>query len=135
MKIPEIITVEDDPITSMLLRKLIERNREIDLCTSFNNGEEALDFVKRRIQDKNAPQLILLDLNMPIMDGWQFLDALAHFPESKKIQVYVMTSSIDTGDFEKSKSYDMIKGYFYKPISPKMLSEVISKYNAHLSAL
>ncbi len=134
MKIPEIITVEDDPITSMLLRKLIERNKDIDHCTSFNNGEEAFDFVKRRIQENDTPQLILLDLNMPIMDGWQFLDALALFPESRKIQVYVMTSSIDTGDFEKSKSYNMIKGYFYKPISPLLLSEVVSKYNENFIA-
>lgn len=135
MRIPEIITIEDDPITSLLLRKLIERNKDIELCLSFTNGEEAFDFVKKRIHDHHVPELILLDINMPIMDGWQFLDALSNYSEAQKIQVYIMTSSIDTGDFERSKNYDLIKGYFYKPISPKMLEEVVDQYKQHISAL
>jgi len=132
----KILCVDDDPITLMLCKKVISKaefSLEID---SAHNGEDALlyfDNLKAEIetnQQIKSPQLIFLDLNMPVMSGWEFLDIFLNngysrlFPNTK---VIVLSSTIDPKDIEKSKSYPMVIDFLSKPITKEMLLSINSK--------
>jgi CheY-like chemotaxis protein len=71
----------------------------------------------------SLPDVILLDLNMPILDGWQFLDEFVKLPIKKEIAIFIVTSSIDPSDIEMVKKYDIVKSYIMKPITAQKLEE------------
>ncbi len=92
----------------------------------FRNGKEAFEHLETIIlADKKLPDLILLDLNMPIWDGWKFLDEFTKIPSANPITIYIMTSSIDPADVEKAKSYDAVSNYLVKPITMEELQKLI----------
>ncbi|NMH29255.1 response regulator [Flavobacterium silvaticum] len=127
----KILCVDDDPITLMLYKMVVSKSGFSSHVDTAHNGEEALHYLDKLLeQNEDYPHLIFLDLNMPVMSGWEFLDLFTrekyvHFPECK---VIVLSSTIDPADIEKSKSYPMVIGFRSKPISKEMLSEL-----AHLS--
>lgn len=129
----KILCVDDDPITLMLYKKVIANanfSKEID---SAQNGEQALLYfenLKTEIEqnkDTEIPKLIFLDLNMPVLNGWEFLDLFtikeysSIFPETK---IIVMSSTIDPLDIEKSKTYPMVVNFLSKPITKEMLNNL-----------
>jgi len=77
--------------------------------------------------DKNFPSVIFLDLNMPIMNGWEFLDHFSSIDHPKKNQliIYIISSSIDPRDLERVKDYELVHNYILKPVTPKDLSTVM----------
>ncbi len=125
MKKPNTVyVIDDDKIYTYLLSRQI---KSIDFCDHtlvFNNGLEAIEHLTP-IQDSYAelPDVILLDLNMPVMDGWQFLDEFDNFNLAKKIKVYIVSSSIDDADHKKAAGYD-ISNFYVKPISREQLVEI-----------
>lgn len=125
----KILFVDDDPITLMLCKKVIEKAEFSKEIITASNGEDALkyfDTIKTNNED-NFPQLMFLDLNMPIMGGWEFLDAFtdenytSFFPNLK---VIVLSSTIDPKDIEKSRSYPMVINFLSKPITKEMLQSI-----------
>ena len=125
----KILFVDDDPITLMLCKKVIEKAEFSKEIITANNGEDALAYFDSIKNDNinNSPQLMFLDLNMPIMGGWEFLDAFTNenytvsFP---KLKVIVLSSTIDPKDIEKSKSYPMVINFLSKPITKEMLQSI-----------
>lgn len=114
-----IYIVDDDPIQRMLINQLISAGNTTLTVQSFENGQEALN----AILAGDEPTIILLDLNMPIMNGWEFL--LAYSKAKTKADVYIVTSSSDMTDVEQSKDFKFIKGYFTKPLDGINVSEVL----------
>lgn len=112
---------------------LISKNKFCEEIISFSNPQVALDILKENCNDpQKLPDVILLDLNMPILDGWQFLDEFILLPLKKDISIFIVTSSIDPSDIEMAKKYDMVKSYIMKPITAKKLeaaSELIGITN------
>jgi CheY-like chemotaxis protein len=105
-----------------------------DFCNSFlvfNNGRDALDNLKAIIRaNKKLPDVILLDLNMPVMDGWQFLDEFLREPTPKPILIYIVTSSIDPDDVNRAKIYDAVTNYIVKPITLETLKNILNDVKA-----
>ena len=132
----KILCVDDDPITLMLCRKVITRANFSRHTDAAQNGEDALHYFDNLILQKNEddfPDLIFLDLNMPVMGGWEFLDnfskTYAHFFPNTK--VIVLSSTIDPQDVEKAKTYGMVLDFMSKPITMEMLEELKTRfYNA-----
>lgn len=119
--IERVCIIDDDDIYISLVCKIIKLKKLSDAVLVFNNGKEALDFFLESLdnnQKKEVPQVILLDLNMPVMDGWEFLDEFSKIRNkiSEKINLYVVSSSIDSRDIERAKSIDVVSDYLIKPI-------------------
>lgn len=130
-----IMCIDDDPITLMLLKKVINKALFSKEVITAQNGEEALDFFKSLKNTSTndiiteQPQLIFLDLNMPVMGGWEFLD---HFNTSEyhnfnNTKVIILSSTIDPEDINKSKTYPIVIDFLPKPITTSMLDYLKTK--------
>ncbi|EZH74961.1 transcriptional regulator [Aquimarina atlantica] len=120
--IESVCIIDDDLIYINLISKIIELKKLSESVLVFNNGKEALDFFLQSLQqeeNEEIPQIIFLDLNMPVMDGWEFLNAFSKIKDQirKKIDLYVVSSSIDSRDIERAKSIDIVSDYLTKPIT------------------
>lgn len=128
-----ILCVDDDPITLMLCKMVILKSSFSKEIITAQNGEEAVDYFNNLklnnldVPIKNYPKLVFLDLNMPIMDGWDFLD---HFSTEeyttyfKDTKVIVLSSTIDPEDINKSKTYPMVIDFISKPITKEVLENL-----------
>ncbi len=119
-----ILIVEDNETDALCLEKAFEENGiEKPIVTAWN-GEEALTYLKAESSDMRIPNLILLDLNMPIMNGFEFLKAVKSDDRLKVIPVVVLTSSISRIDM--NDSYDnCVAGYIEKPLDPEGYREIV----------
>ncbi len=121
-----LLMAEDDPEDQMLVRKAFERSHLANELTMVSNGEELLDCLHQRGQFRHAPRpdLILLDLNMPRMDGREALTQLKADPELRSIPVIVLTTSAAEEDIVRS--YDLgVSSYIQKPVTFEKLVEVV----------
>ena len=128
-----ILCVDDDPITLMLCKMVITKSAFAAEIITAQNGEDALNyFDDLKLNNLGAeinryPKLIFLDLNMPVMGGWEFLD---HFVKEdyrdafKDCKVIVLSSTIDPDDINKAKTYPMVLDFLSKPISKDMLEDL-----------
>ena len=119
-----IWVIDDDAIYQIIISKTIERSKMFSSITSFKNGKEALDTLHNAVNNTREntqilPDIILLDINMPVMDGWEFMEKMSLIKSKfkKGITVYIVSSSIAVEDKNKSKTYIDILGYLSKPIT------------------
>ncbi len=126
-KIDIACIIDDDPIFIFGVKKVMQLAEVCNNFLIYRNGQEALDALTALVTDgEKLPDVILLDLNMPILDGWQFLDEFIQTPVSKEITIYIVSSSVDPEDVLKAKSYSIVNNYIVKPITMKKLVEVLS---------
>ncbi len=125
-KIDIACIIDDDPIFVFGTKRIMGIANFCESFMIFRNGKEAYDKLKAIITaDEKLPDLILLDLNMPIWDGWQFLDEFIKIPNVNPITIYIMTSSVDPEDIEKAKTYDAVSNYLIKPITMAELKKLM----------
>ena len=120
MKKKKIWVVDDDNIYQIIIKKLIERSEMFSEISSFKNGKDAIAELYNNTKNIGGiPDIILLDINMPIMDGWEFMDELGVLKPkiNAEIMVYIVSSSIAIEDKNKSKNYENILGYLSKPVT------------------
>ncbi len=124
-----IMCIDDDPITLMLFKKVVQKASFAKEITNAMNGEEAITFINSITNEDKKPQLIFLDLNMPIMGGWEFLDLFndSNYYHLNKTKVIILTSTIDPEDIKKSKTYPNVIEFLSKPITVEMLNYLNSK--------
>ncbi|SDL04082.1 Response regulator receiver domain-containing protein [Salinimicrobium catena] len=123
--------VDDDATSNLICELNIKRIDPLAAISSFNDPEEALYFIKKNCLPENRECVLFLDINMPSMTGWEFLDAFENFcPEIKrKIRIYILTSAIEEFSGEKKK-YPYVSGFFSKPIMSKNLIRVLEDIGA-----
>ena len=121
--------IDDDAIYQKIINKLIEKSGVISSHASFTNGNEAINSLKKALNENELlPDIILLDINMPVMDGWEFMEEIKMIKSkiSKKIIIYIVSSSIAIEDKNKSKTFADIIGYIPKPISVDDLLTIVA---------
>lgn len=108
--------IDDDNLAICLTKHLLRAEGFSNCICTFQSAQEALDKLVGKKQ--RVPQVVFLDLNMPMMDGWQFLDALAPYRDALRgnCPIYILTSSLALVDLEKSRHYELVSGLIHKPL-------------------
>jgi CheY-like chemotaxis protein len=131
-KIKLACIIDDDSIYINLIKKIIETKKLCDNLLIFNDGKDGMDYFEALLQNINddaIPEVILLDLNMPVMDGWEFIEQFTTIKNKfyKPITLYVVSSSINIRDIEKAKSLSCVKNYLVKPVRIDELEAVFTR--------
>jgi len=127
--------IDDDEVYIKLVRKIIDLKQLSENLLIFKNGQEALNYFKpilENLSDKDFPEIILLDLNMPVMDGWNFLNEFTKIKTKTKVKttLYIVSSSINPSDLQKAKTYSMVTDYLVKPIKMTDFEALFQKHSA-----
>lgn len=112
-----VLLIDDDFISIFLTKKLLQREGVADSITCFRSSQEALDCV-RQLPPDQLPEVIFLDLNMPVMSGWDFLEALRAEEEQfiGRCRIYILTSSLAPCDTARAKDFSLVAGLIHKPL-------------------
>lgn len=125
MTINTICIIDDDPIFVFGSKILLRNNSFASDYLVCQNGQEALDTIMPLIEsEERLPEVIFLDLNMPIMDGWEFLDEFGKISRESGIRIYILSSSVDSRDLERAKKYDIVSGFIAKPLTDVKIKEL-----------
>ncbi len=129
LKISLLSIIDDDAIFQYMAKKHLQSTNLVEQIIQFTDGEQAINYFKENKNiPENIPDLVFLDLNMPYLDGWQFLDEFTSISFPKElISIYICTSSNSAFDQERFTEYPKLKGYLIKPISKDKFLEVIQK--------
>lgn len=119
-----ILLIDDDEIQNFITQRMIQLVKEdvqLEVCM---NGQMGLD----ALFDKGLePKIILLDINMPVKNGWDFMDEYMK-QEQPNLPIYILTSSINDRDRQKAKKYECVKGFLVKPLSIDLLQELLVRH-------
>ncbi len=128
--LPIIALVDDDQVFQLTSSRMIKSANLTDTLLQFENGEDALNFLKAHAGDSaTLPDYIFLDINMPFVDGWMFLEDYADLKNNlkKDITIFMVSSSIDPRDVNRAKGDTNVKEYIIKPVSREKFVELLSR--------
>lgn len=126
-KLPLIGIIDDDEIYKFLLTTIINKNKLAENIVTFSDGEKGIKYItdNKAINEK-IPDIIFLDINMPIMDGWQFIEEYASIKTelNKKIVIFMLSSSVNPINIERARKISEITDYVTKPIKLEEVKRV-----------
>ncbi len=119
--------VDDDQIYVYSFKKILSLKKICSELIDFENGMDAVDFLTNPENADSLPDVIFLDINMPIMDGWGFMEAFGEIKSrlGKEITVYMVSSSINPQDVYRAKNIPEVSDYFVKPVNPATLAHLL----------
>jgi len=129
-RVKRVCIIDDDPIFVYGIKRIMN---EIDFCDEvivYTNGESALKGLGALVREGNKlPGIILLDLDMPVMDGWVFLDDFVKIPNHNQehLSLYILTSSINPSAIEKVKNYPIVNNFISKPVTITNLKHILNE--------
>lgn len=118
----KVLIIDDDEIVLLVERKILQRGGVDHETITFKNGDAALEYIKG--QEVEQKFLILLDINMPVMNGWDFLRKMECLGRNDNIFVIMVTSSIDRYDKQVAREYKSVIGFIEKPITAKDCDQI-----------
>jgi len=131
MSKPHILCfIDDDEIYQYTIARSVRTHELAKKTLIFGDGEQAIGYLTENLNNhEELPDIIFLDINMPIMDGWHFMDEFISLKPrlNKQIVIYMITSSVDPIDYDHAKRISEISDYIVKPIKPEMLRELVEK--------
>ena len=131
MKISDILVIDDDILTNKIIQKIIFMTEFRNIVSTFKNGKEALVHLDAKGKDLDQV-LIFLDLNMPVLNGWEFLEKLKDRGYKNKMNVLIMSSSTAMSDKKKSEKYPQVMGYLEKPLATDTLLDIIDLFKTNI---
>jgi CheY-like chemotaxis protein len=125
-----IYIVDDDGVFTFILRALLQSLPFHGPVHNFLNGAEGMKQLDKLSITEGAvwPLLILLDINMPIMNGWEFLSLYERMPFAGKVPVYVLSSSVSEPEMARSKDFSAVAGHYIKPVNAQDLREMVAPW-------
>lgn len=130
-KIKKVLVIDDDQINNIIFEKLsviADFADEVVTCISAVDGLDYLQNIQKN--NEEPPGFIFLDIRMPIVNGWEFLERFQKFREQyfQNTSIYMLTSSSDQSDVNKAKNFTIVSDYIVKPLSIEALNEIKEKY-------
>lgn len=125
--------IDDDPIYQYMIKRMVGKDQLANKLWTFTDAEEAIAYlIAHCTEPENMPDIIFLDINMSIMDGWQFLSEFNTIKTrlNKLIKVYIVTSSTDPKDIEQAKEFEEVADYLVKPLNPDKLKDLLIELKA-----
>lgn len=123
--------IDDDPVVLKINNIILKNHPSFIKTALFDYADDALDEIKEAAnKNTTIPDLILLDLNMPIMDGWRFLEGLSEIKKNNQIPVVILTSSIDPRDIISAKKFKNVLDYISKPLDLSKLDSILELMNS-----
>ena len=127
-KLSTILLVDDDPDDNYFHQIVINKMNIVNHIEIARNGIEALEYLKN--ENRIPPDLIFLDLNMPKMNGWEFLEQYKHLSTAQKAKVLIviLTTSANPDDMERAKEIQEVTGFETKPLCSELLREILQQH-------
>ncbi|MDF4202076.1 response regulator [Maribacter sp. SA7] len=126
----KVCVIDDDEVFQYTIFHTLEAHTSVAKIIPFTDGAEAMNFFNEYIDNHiELPDIVFLDVNMPVMDGYRFMDEyIKIIPKiSKKITIYILSSSVDLVDFEKTKMIKEVSDYIVKPIRDNQLTKILAE--------
>jgi len=124
----KVMLLDDDEVNNFICSSIIQKSIPESRVISFLNGKQGLDYLESLLgkNDYNLPDLIFVDINMPVMNGWEFLDRYKKIANrfNKKIVLMMLTASMSDKDVKKAKTYEIVDDYLTKPLRQDELTKV-----------
>src|SRR5471030_2561793 len=123
----KLVVIDDNPTDHYIMQRLLHNNFNCEQATYTYDGRLVLDYLKENNDtDHSMPDVIFLDLDMPQLTGWEFLDELEnlHLAKENNVQVHIMSSSIRSADVFHSKKYACVNSFMTKPLSRELVNKV-----------
>lgn len=117
----KVLLIDDNPIDLMIHQKLVQRTLENATVEKVMGGEAAIKFLD---STENFPDLILLDIKMPIMSGFEFLEAIKNRTYTGKLKIYMVSSSIDPKDIQLAQDSELVKAFLEKPLTMEAIQKI-----------
>lgn len=130
MKVPYyFIVVDDDPMNNLICKHIIQKYNQGAEIQVFTDPKKALEMIEKFDDSSENPDIVLfLDINMPSMSGWEFLNEFENFAVKiqQQISIYMLSSSIDQTDKDKANVNSLVKGYISKPLSLDLMNQIFT---------
>ena len=123
----QILIIDDDEINNFIAAKLIDKIPPKAVVNTCLNGQVGLDFVKSKLQNQEEmPDIIFLDINMPVMNGWEFLEEFEKIKDqiNKKISINMLSSSVYNDDINKAETFNTVNKFISKPLTVDKIQEL-----------
>ncbi|QCR22838.1 two-component system response regulator [Pontibacter sp. SGAir0037] len=128
----KVILIDDDQVNNFVCESIIRNEKFAEEVISFQMAEDALSFLKDATKDGavSFPDLIFLDINMPGMDGWSFIDEYRKLPveATKNCCLFMLSSAVDRKDIVSAKNHEEVRDFFSKPLSPEILNFIKEEF-------
>lgn len=121
-----VFLVDDDPINNLINRRLLGKTGISSRIEEFEGGQGALDKINELDAKENL--IIFLDINMPVLNGWEFLDCYLRLYPNRCDKIVILSSSIDFQDRQKADEYGIVSGFLEKPLTIEKIREQMEKY-------
>lgn len=123
-----ILLVDDDPDDNMFHQIILEEMNIVNNIDIVVNGLEAIAYLKQ--ENRTPPELIFLDINMPKMNGWEFLEQYKHLDANQKarVTIVILTTSANPDDIKKAKQIQEVTGFETKPLSKEIMTDILNEH-------
>ncbi|WP_416864180.1 MAG: response regulator [Imperialibacter sp.] len=125
-----VVIIDDDEIFQFLCSKALENIGCTDEIKQFTNSQKGLDYLTKQLTEESYPTMLMVDINMPLLDGWEIIEGIEKAGSSfiKNCKVFILSSSVDVKDKEKALSYKSVTGFIIKPLSESNLRNIAKEH-------